>query len=193
MFEVSRNDSLKRILLHCYFSERSLKKGKTTLTTTVLAILAASLALPLAVQPASAQTLNKPEILPYGPNGRGNWTWIKTDTINILFPAGGKKPTFLWWFAEDTSNIYVLKYKGLVEFMTFNVPYYRRVYEATEYRLRTMLNDDYIEPSRQQLQQQVRLRIQQRLMELASYYGLHRPYLPFSACSCIIFTIFFSK
>ncbi|UCH31135.1 MAG: hypothetical protein JSV05_06380 [Candidatus Bathyarchaeota archaeon] len=159
-----------------------MKIGRNLLGTTVLAILAISLALPIAAQPASAQTLEKPEILPYGPNGSNKWTWIKTDTINIIFPAGGKKPTFLWWYSEDPSNIYALKYKGLIEFMTFATPYYQHIYEATEFRLKTVLNDEYFEPSQNMLQQHVRLRIQQRLMQLALLYGLHNPYLSFSAC-----------
>ncbi len=182
MFEFSRNDSLKRSRFLVYFGEKSLKTGKKVLGTAILITLAISLVLPLTLQTASAQPLDKPEILQNGPNGSKYWTWIKTDTVNIIFPAAGKKPMFLWWFAEDTSNIYVMKYKGLIEFMTFHTYYYRRVYEATEYRLRTMLNDDYFEPGQHKLQQQARLRIQQRLMALASFYGLHRPYLPFNAC-----------
>ena len=127
--------------------------GRKAVGATVLVILATSLALPLTVQASSAQTLNKPEILPYGPTGRGNWTWIKTDTINILFPAGGKKPMFLWWFAEDTSNIYVLKYKGLIEFMTFGVPYYQRVHENSSH-LRYIPEGQVACPKRQAVRSQ---------------------------------------
>lgn len=182
LFELSRNDFLKRTYLLVYFGEKRLKVRKNALGTTILTSLMISLVLPLAAQTASAKILEKPEILPYGPNGSNNWTWIKTDTINIIFPAEGKKPNFLWWYAEDTSNIYVLKYKGLVEFMTLTTPYYRHIYEATENKLKAMLNSEYFEPKQHILQEQTRLRIQQRLMELAHYYGLHNPYLPFSAC-----------
>jgi hypothetical protein len=159
-----------------------LKIRKNTVGTTILAILITSLTLPLAAQTISAKTLERPEILPYGPNGSSNWTWIRTDTINIIFPAGGKKPTFLWWYAENTSNIYVLKYKGLIEFMTLTTPYYQHIYEAAENRLKAILSNEYFEPKQHMLREQVRLRIQQRLMKLAHYYGLHNPYLPFSAC-----------
>ena len=152
------------------------------LGTTVLTVLVISIVLPFITHTVAAQTKEKPEVLPHGPYGNSDWTWIKTDTVNIIFPAGGKKPTFLWWYTEDTSNVYVLKYKGLIEFMTFHAPYYQHVYEATEFRLRTMLNDEYFEPGQQMFRQQARLRIQQRLMQLASFYGLHRSYLPFSAC-----------
>ncbi|UCE96791.1 MAG: hypothetical protein JSV51_04160 [Candidatus Bathyarchaeota archaeon] len=159
-----------------------MKTGKNILGTTILAILAISLMSPLAVGTASARNVEKSEILPYGPNGSSKWTWIKTDTINIIFPTGGKKPTFLWWYSEDPNNIYVLKYKGLIEFITFATPYYQHVYEATELRLRAELKDKYFEPDQNKLQQQIRLQIQQRLMQLASLYGLHSPYLPFRAC-----------
>ena len=182
IFEFSRNDFLKRSAVIVYFGEKRLKTRKNLLGTTVLTVLAISIVLPFITQTVTAETKEKPEVLPHGPNGSSNWTWIKTNTINVIFPAGGKKPTFLWWYTEDTSNIYVLKYKGLIEFMTFHTPYYQHVYESTEYRLRTMLNDEYFEPGQHMLQQQARLRIQQRLMQLASLYGLHRPYLPFSAC-----------
>ncbi|MDH5448215.1 MAG: hypothetical protein OEY24_03045 [Candidatus Bathyarchaeota archaeon] len=155
-----------------------MKTRKNLIGPTILAILTMSLALPLIAQPASAQTLTKPEILTY----REKWQWIKTDKINIIFPSGGKKPMFLWWYANDTSNIYVVKYKGLIEFMTFDYPYYRRVYEATEQKMQTMLNERYFGPKQHILQAAIRNRIQQQLQQLAFLYGLHRPYLPFSAC-----------
>ncbi len=158
-----------------------MKTGKKTVGTSVLAILAMSLALPMIGQSAFAQTFRKPEILPYGPNESDKWLWIKTDRINIIFPAGGKKPMFLWWYANDTSNIYVVKYKGLIEYLTFDASYYRRIYEATELRLRTMLQDRYFEPQENMLQEMIRMRIRERLLQLAFYYGLHRPYLPFNA------------
>jgi hypothetical protein len=167
--------------LQGYFGEISLKKGKTLFGTAILTILTVSLMLPLIARPASAETLTKPDLLPYGPNGSGEWQWIKTDTINIVFPAGGKKPMFLWWYANDTSNVYVVKYKGLIEFMTFDYPYYRRTYEATELRLREMLDANYFSPRQDMLQAMIMNRIRERLMQLAQYYGLHRSYLPFSA------------
>ena len=151
------------------------------LGTTILAILTLSLALPLIAQPAYAQTLEKPEVLPYGPDGSKKWQWIKTDKINIIFPSSGRKPMFLWWYANDTSNIYVVKYKGLIEFMTFDAPYYRHVYAATELKMQTMLNERYFGPKQHMLHEMIRNRIQQKIMQLAEEYGLHSPYLPFSA------------
>lgn len=153
------------------------------LGTAILTILATSLMLPFFNHTAFAEaSREKPEVLLYGPNGSNRWTWIKTDEINIVFPTGGKKPMFLWWYANDTSDIYVVKYKGLIEFVTFDLPYYQHIYEATELRLRTMLSDRYFEPGQHRLAQAIRLRIQERLMQLAFWYGVHSPYLSFSAC-----------
>lgn len=148
----------------------------------VLTMLAVSLGLPSAAHTTLAKPLESPEILPYGPNGSSRWTWIKTDSINILFPTGGTRPMFLWWYAENPSTLYAVKYKGLIEFVTFTTPFYQHTLQATEYRLRKVLNDDYFTPEQTRLQQQVRLHIQQRLMQLAMLYRLHSPYLPFRAC-----------
>ncbi|MCW3981048.1 MAG: hypothetical protein NWF11_06195, partial [Candidatus Bathyarchaeota archaeon] len=101
-----------------------MKQAKKVIATGVASLLAISLLLPLITHPAAAVSSAKPEILPYGPDNR--WLWIKTGSINIIFPAGGEKPMFLWWYSDDPSNVYVVKYKGLVEFLTFDQPYYRR-------------------------------------------------------------------
>jgi len=181
-FEISRNDFLKRSHFQVYFGEKRLKTRKNMVTTTILAILTMSIAFPIITQPTSAQTLTKPEILPYGPNGSNKWQWIKTDKINIIFPAGGKKPMFLWWYADDTSNIYVVKYKGLIEFLTFDYPYYQRIQEANELRLRETLQSKYLEPafSQNRIKQQTHTMLQNMLTNFL--FGLHMPYLPFSAC-----------
>jgi hypothetical protein len=140
-----------------------LKTWKTFLSTVILAILTVPIALPLLAEPASAETLTEPQLLTY----RNKWQWIKTDKINVIFPADGKKPMFLWWYGNDTSNVYVVKYKGLVEFMTFDCSYYRRMCEATELNMRNMLNATFFGPNQHRMQEMARNRIRQRLMQLA--------------------------
>ena len=164
--------------MQVYFGEKRLKTRKNILSALVLAILTVPLALPLLAHPAYAETLAEPQLRTY----RNKWQWIKTDSINVIFPAGGKKPMFLWWFANDTSNVYVVKYKGLVEFMTFECPYYRRVCEATELNIQHMLNTTFFGPNQHRVQEMMRNKIRQRLLQLASYYPLHRAFLPFSGC-----------
>lgn len=149
--------------------------------TATLAILTMTLAFPLIVQPALAESVVKLGVLPYGPNESSKWQWIKTEKINIVFPAGERKPMFLWWHPDDTSNIYVIKFKGLIEFLTFDDAFYRRLYEATEERMQAMLNERYLGPKQHMLQAEIQNRIRQQVERLASNYGLHKPFLPFDA------------
>ncbi len=178
-FEVYRNDFLKRSRLQGYFGEKSLKTRKNILGTAILTILTMSLALPLITQTASAETLTEIEVSTY----RNKWLWIKTDKINIIFPAGGKKPMFLWWYGNETDNINVVKYKGLIEYMTFDTPYFRRVYEANALRIRERLQAGYLDPAlaQKRIGMQMHTMLQNMLKQLASIYSIHNPYLPFSA------------
>ena len=107
----------------------------------------------------------------------GQWWRIKTDLITILFPANGKKPMFLWWYSNDTDNIYVVKYKGLIEYLTIDYPYYNNMYEANNLTIQERLEAKYA--SQGQHQTQIRNRIKNYFGLLL---GLHPAYLPFSAC-----------
>ncbi len=74
---------------------------------------------------AKASENDEEEPLEVDEHYRNNtWYKIQTDQITLLFPAGGKKPMFLWWYSNDTSNIFVVKFKGLVEYITLDKPYY---------------------------------------------------------------------
>jgi len=105
--------------------------------------------------------------------------WIRLDTglITVLFPANGKKPMFLWWYSNDTNNIYVVKFKGLIEYIAFDVPYYLRRYEANGLTIQERLEAKYAMFGPYQTQ------IRNRIIEyIGRLLGLHRPFLPFSAC-----------
>jgi len=131
--------------------------------------------LPFMVLPAAADNESSPIIIDneYGPD----WIRLKTDLITILFPANGKKPMFLWWYSNDTNNVYVVKYKGLIEFLTFDAPYYMRRYEANQLTIQERLEARYAMPGPHQTG--IQNMIQQYIGWLL---GLHRPFLPFSAC-----------
>jgi hypothetical protein len=75
-----------------------------------------------------------------------------------------------------------MKYKGLIEFLTFDVPYYLRVNEALAERIREKLQAGFIEPNEALLAWQIRNRIRDRLLNIATLYDLHPPFLSFSAC-----------
>ena len=131
------------------------------------------------VNNASASANNQQSLnVNCGPYGNGKWWRIQTDLITILFPAGGKKPMFLWWYTNDTSNIYVVKYKGLVEYMTLDYEYYRNAYEANPLTVRERLEAKYAAAGPHQT------RIRERIMNeyLKWLLGFHPAFLPFSAC-----------
>ena len=131
--------------------------------------------LPFMVLPAAANNESTPITIDYYRQRR--WIRLKTDLITILFPANGKKPMFLWWYSNDTNNIYVMKYKGLIEFLTFDVPYYLRRYEANNLTIQERLEAKYATSGPHQTQ------IQKRIQEYIGWLlGLHPPFLPFSAC-----------
>lgn len=107
------------------------------------------------------------------------WWRIETKLITILFPAAGKKPMFLWWYLNDTNNIYVVKYKGLIEYLTIDYAYYIHKYEANASMMQNRLEAKYATVGPPQTQMQIKNKIR-TYMTLP--LGLHSPYLPFSAC-----------
>jgi len=131
--------------------------------------------LPFTVLPAAA---NNDESTPITIDSyRQHWIRVKTDTITILFPANGKKPMFLWWYSNDTNNVYVMKYKGLIEFLTFDAPYYLRRYEANNLTIQERLEARYATYGTYQTQIRNTIRAY-----IGWLLGLHPSFLPFSAC-----------
>lgn len=108
--------------------------------------------------------------------GNNNWWRIKTDLITILFPAEGKKPMFLWWYSNDTNNINVVKYKGLIEYMAIDYEYYNNTYEANKLTIQQRLKAKYASMGPHSTA------ISQRIDQyIGMLLGLHPAYLPFSA------------
>ncbi len=143
--------------------------------------LAAFLSFSLAISmlfvalPVSANNESTP--ITIDENYRQQWIRLETDLITILFPANGRKPMFLWWYSNDTDTVYVMKYKGLAEFLTFDVPYYLRRYEADGLIIQERLEAKYgmAGPHRTQILNRIRTYI-------GGLLGLHPPFLPFGAC-----------
>ncbi|MGB9684201.1 MAG: hypothetical protein ACPL1Z_04635 [Candidatus Bathyarchaeales archaeon] len=153
-----------------------MKSMRKALKAFSLAFLLMSITAPLAlindVSAAGSQGLN----VSYGSYG-SKWVKIQTDLITILFPAGGKKPMFLWWYANDTSNIYVVKYKGLIEYMTLDYEYYRIACEANSLTIRERLMAKYASSGQHQTE------IRNSIMYCGWWLGFHPALLPFSACT----------
>ncbi|MDH7478333.1 MAG: hypothetical protein QHH17_08150 [Candidatus Bathyarchaeota archaeon] len=164
-----------------------MKIGKNKILALNLALL---LSLPIIAM--AAPTVNADEIediqeLPVQtiPNWRDVWYKFETPLITLIFPASGKKPMFLWWYTNDNKTIYVVKFKGVIEYLTFDLPYYDRRYHADNLTIQQLLTDKYIEPKLGGFQYQWRQQLRDAIMEklLLGLIGFHSPYLPFSACT----------
>jgi len=154
------------------------KNTKKLFATSFLAILLIAVAAPLiTIMPVSAEEAVSPTAF----TTNGSWDYIQNDMITIVFPAGGKKPMFLWWYTEDPSNINVVKFKGLIEYSTYEKPYFLWRSLAEAWRIRVHIQARYYEPKRHMFQNLEHL-IEQILANIGSFAGLHTPYLPFSGC-----------
>ncbi|MEM2975704.1 MAG: hypothetical protein QW821_04735 [Candidatus Bathyarchaeia archaeon] len=153
-----------------------MKNTKKSLITMSLAFLLASMTLPtLLINNVSAASSKEALNISSGPYGK--WWKLQTDFITILFPAKGEKPMFLWWYSNDTSNIHVVKYKGLIEYLVIDCPYYMQKCEANNLTIQEQLNAKYAAMGPHQT------RVRNRIQEWVYWYlGLHPPFLPFSAC-----------
>jgi len=148
---------------------------RKSLTTAFLAVLLASLAFPLMANSAAAEPIYNTEYATVGT--QNGWKYIETDQIKILFPSDGRKPMFLWWYKNDTEKIYVVKYQGLIEYFTFDDPFYKGRHAALAIRLRERFVDPYPE---------IPWRIRERIRNIIEQYDLytwHRPFLPFMGCN----------
>jgi hypothetical protein len=152
--------------------------GHNLFGATLLAILVISLTFPSAMLVSA-----KEEQVQATWRTQGKWTYIQNDLITIVFPAGGKKPMFLWWYTEDPDNINVVKYKGLIEYVTFDEEYFIWRHLAESWRIRECIQASYYEPMRHRIQSRLRLMaILGILSDIGNYTGLHSPYLPFGGC-----------
>ena len=123
-------------------------------------------------------------------HGDANWTYIQNDLITIMFPAGGTKPMFLWWYTKDPNNINVVKFKGLIEYTTFDVPYFVSRNQANASNIEEQMRMHYYEPAQSMMHDMVRRAIiEDQLGELRNAghtLGLHAPYLPFSGSKWVM-------
>jgi hypothetical protein len=162
-----------------------MKYGRNLIATVLLGILLVTLALPLAAVSASADQQQTQSLATTTWHIDNNWAYIQNDFITIIFPAGGKKPMFLWWYTKDPNNIYVVKYKGLIEYMTFNQPYFMMRSEATALKMREMMEDHYYMPMQGMMGGHMQTDVEYILGEIGNL-GLHRPFLPFSGSKWVL-------
>jgi hypothetical protein len=164
-----------------------MKNVRKTILALGLALLLAAPA--LAVLSSTAKADDSVENVQSLPVEEGPWNtvWYKFETplITLIFPAKGTKPMFLWWYTNDTSNIYVVKFQGVIEYLILDKPYYRHRFHADNTTIKEALWNNYIEPKlRQKYYYGYRWRYNEAVGTfLGLLLGLHRAYLPFSACN----------
>jgi len=164
------------------------KNGMLALSLALLMILPA-VALAISMAKADAESGETRELpVKIEENWRGKWYKFETPLITLLFPAGGKKPMFLWWYTNDSSTIYVVKFNGVIEYLIFDKPYYLKRFHADNLTINATLWKDRIEPK-------LRFRYEhgpgynQAVMGFQKLLlGLHGAFLPFSACNWTLTT-----
>ena len=53
------------------------------------------------------------------------WKIVQTNVITVMFPANGSKPVFIWWYTADNTTVYVVHFKGLIEYYRLNKTFTR--------------------------------------------------------------------
>lgn len=154
-------------------------KNTKLITTGFLVLLLTVIVTPLAtILPASAEETATQVNL----TTDGNWTYIQNDFITIIFPAHGKKPMFLWWNTNDPENINVVKFKGLIEYGTYEKPYFTWRWRAEKSELKEQIRNHFFEPKKNMFNDQMRLgKIMRALADIGDSSDLHAPYLPFGS------------
>lgn len=157
-----------------------MKNMKNLFATSLLAILIVAVAIPLTtMMPVSAVEVATPTAF----KSDGIWYYIQNDIITIAFPADGKKPMFLWWYTKDPNNIHIVKFKGLIEYFTYERSYFLWRCQSEAWRIKEHFQARYYAPRMHMLQELLRWRALQILWRIGNYTGpLHAPYLPFSGC-----------
>ena len=113
------------------------------------------------------------------PPKEGNWYKFETSQITLLFPSG-KKPMFIWWYTNDTSTVYVVKFQGLIEYLIFDNPYYLRKYRADSFTVNETIWKPRVEPKLPHPHGKGETEAGAKFMKLLS--DLHPAFMPFSAC-----------
>lgn len=154
-----------------------MKNNKKLFTTTFLAVLLFAIATPLiAFTPALAEeTSQSIELL-----SDGTWYYMQNDIVTIMFPRNGEKPMFLWWYTNDPNSINVVKFKGLIEYTTYEQPYFLWRCQAEPLKIRERIQSHYYGPKQHMLQNHQRQMAEKYLDEIEKATNLHAPYLPFS-------------
>jgi hypothetical protein len=82
-------------------------------------------------------SLGQPQV-----SNNGQWWQINSTTITVLFPAQGQKPMFLWYYNDNSSEVYCVKYRGLIEYLSLN-GYYTPDCESNPQTMESLMLSEY--------------------------------------------------
>lgn len=123
---------------------------------------------------SASDGLGQPQV-----SNNGQWLQINTTTITVLFPDQAQKPMFLWYYNDNSSEVYCVKYRGLIEYLPLN-GYYTPDCEANPQTMQSLMMSEYGSMGG------MGMGGMRGLIDNA-YQGwvsdFHPSYLPFSACS----------
>jgi hypothetical protein len=129
-----------------------LKTKKNWLASIILFVLLVALSSPLIASQTSAiedESNDTVRILPESER----WLKLESPIVTVLFPRGGQKPMFIWWYTNKPDQIYVVKFQGLIEWFAFdhlllprNPETYNHLRQAWEYTWRERFRNWYFKP-----------------------------------------------
>jgi hypothetical protein len=148
-FEFFGSGFLNKPFYIVFFGEKVMKIGRKSILALGLALM---LSMPMlaALSPTvnADDSVENIQSLPVTPPYIWNNTWYKFESplVTLIFPAKGTKPMFLWWYTNDNSTIYVVKFQGVIEYLAIDKPYYRHRFHADNTTINATLWGSYIEP-----------------------------------------------
>jgi len=169
---------------------KNLKMRRNWLTVLALTVLLISLATPIVILPSSANGDESSDNIKVLPENE-HWLRLESPIVTALFPRGGEKPMFIWWYTGQPDQVYIVKFQGLIEWLAIdhsslpNSDYYSSLRNASAETWSERFDDWYFKPMEQQYMMNMQMRmmllsiVQRMMTEMELMW--HRPFLDFSA------------
>ncbi len=145
----------------------------------LLIVLLGFAVVPFSINPAKAQNAGGTSGVPQVTN-TGQWWQINTSAITVLFPFESQKPMFLWYYNDNSSEVYCVKYRGLIEYLPLN-GYYTPDCESNAQNMQSLMISRYGAGVSGTHMNQFRGMMASAYQSWSSEF--HPSYLPFSACT----------
>jgi hypothetical protein len=167
-----------------------LKTKRNWLAVIALTVLLTPLVTPLTALPTSASEAESDYTIRVLPESE-RWLKLESPIVTVLFPRGGGKPMFIWWYTNQPNQVYVVKFQGLIEWLAIehsdlpNPDYYSSLRNASIETWSERFDDWYFKPMEQQYMTNMQMRmmllsiVQQMMAQIELSW--HLPFLDFRA------------